>query len=170
MGRPARLQPKRQPSQGPQLLLLNTKRPENRGSRQIFCRTQPVRAKFFRHVSELWTWSMIEKRNFFQNAKDRSGGPYFSKQNGGFTRPSSRRSQIRWWWGPGFEATYHLYSFSGVRHVCHDNDGWFVYAGPRMPYPRLQALRPVEHSFIAFRTFDFLDKHVSVQQNLMINS
>ena len=37
---------------------LNTKRPENRGSRQIFCPTQPVRAKFFRHVSELWTWSM----------------------------------------------------------------------------------------------------------------
>ena len=23
---------------------------------------------------------------FFQNARDRSGGPYFSKQNGGFTR------------------------------------------------------------------------------------
>ena len=39
---------------------------------------------------------------------------------------------------------YHLYSFSGVRHVCHDNDGWFV----RWPlYPRLQALRPVEHIF-----------------------
>ena len=35
-----------------------TKRPENRGSRQIFCPTQTVRAKFFRHVSELWTWSM----------------------------------------------------------------------------------------------------------------
>ena len=58
MARPAQLQPKRQPSQGRQLLLLNTKRPENRGSRQIFCPTQPVRAKFFRHVSELWTWSM----------------------------------------------------------------------------------------------------------------
>ena len=28
---------------------------------------------------------------------------------------------------------YHLYSFSGVRHVCHDNDGWFVYADPRIP-------------------------------------
>ena len=29
---------------------------------------------------------------------------------------------------------YHLYSFSGVRHVCHDNDGWFVrvYADPRI--------------------------------------
>ena len=27
------------------------------------------------------------------------------KQNGGFTRPSSRPSKIRWWWGPGFEAT-----------------------------------------------------------------
>ena len=37
-------------------------------------------------------------------------------------------------------------------------------------YPRLQALRPVEHIFIAFRTFDFLEKHISVQQNLMINS
>ena len=43
----------KQPSQGHQLLLPNTKRPENRGSRQIFCPTQPVRAKFFRHVSEL---------------------------------------------------------------------------------------------------------------------
>ena len=55
-----------------------------------------------------------------------------------------------------------LYSFSGIRHVCHDNDGWFVYADP--------CPRPVEHIFIAFRTFDFLDKHISVQQNLMINS
>ena len=27
-----------------------------------------------------------------------------AKQNGGFTRPSSWRSQIRWWWGLGFEA------------------------------------------------------------------
>ena len=63
---------------------------------------------------------------------------------------------------------YHLYSFSGVRHVCHDNDGWFAYA--LTSYPRLQALRPVEHNLIAFRTFDFLDKHISVQQNLMINS
>ena len=65
MGRPAQLQPKRQPSEGRQLLLLNTKRPENRGSRQIFCPTQPVRAKFFRHVSELWTWSMqIDRRSW----------------------------------------------------------------------------------------------------------
>ena len=59
MGRPAQPQPKRQPSQGRQFLLLNTKRPENRGSRQIFCPTQPVRAKYFRHVSELWTWSIL---------------------------------------------------------------------------------------------------------------
>ena len=58
MGRSAQLQPKRQPSQGRQLLLLNTKRPENRGSRQIFCPTQPVRAQIFRHVRELWTWSI----------------------------------------------------------------------------------------------------------------
>ena len=57
-GKASATQPKRQPSQGRQLLLLNTKRPENRGSRQIFCPTQPLRAKFFRHVSELWTWSM----------------------------------------------------------------------------------------------------------------
>ena len=49
---------------------------------------------------------MIVKRNFFQNAKDRSGGPYLYKQNGSFTRPSSQRSQIRWWWGPGFEASF----------------------------------------------------------------
>ena len=41
---------------------------------------------------------------------------------------------------------YHLYSFSGVRHVCHDNNGWFVHAR-WPPYPRLQALRPVEHIF-----------------------
>ena len=38
------------------------------------------------------------------------------------------------------------------------------------PYPRLQALRPVEHIFIAFRTFDFLDKLISVQQTLMVDS
>ena len=63
---------------------------------------------------------------------------------------------------------YHLYSFSGVRHVCHDNDGRF--ACILTPYPRLQALRPVEHIFLAFRMFDFLDKHISVQQTLMINS
>ena len=25
---------------------------------------------------------------------------------------------------------YYLYSFSGVRHVCHDNDGRFVYTDP----------------------------------------
>ena len=65
MGRPALLQPKRQPSQGRQLMLLNRKRPENRGSRQIFCPTPPVRAKFFRHVSELWTcsiqWVTVER-------------------------------------------------------------------------------------------------------------
>ena len=43
---------------------------------------------------------------------------------------------------------YHLYSFSGVRHVCHDDDGWFVYTYVRWQrYPRLQALRPVEHIF-----------------------
>ena len=39
------------------ILLLNTKRPENRGSRQIFCPTQPVRAQIFRHVrnrSQIW--------------------------------------------------------------------------------------------------------------------
>ena len=58
MRRSAQLQSKRQPSQGRPLLLLNTKRPENRGSRQIFCPTQPVHAQIFRHVRELWTWSM----------------------------------------------------------------------------------------------------------------
>ena len=29
-----------------------------------------------------------------------------------------------------FYSPYYLYSFSGVRHVCHDNDGRFVYADP----------------------------------------
>ena len=37
------------------------------------------------------------------------------------------------------------------------------------PYPRLQAGR-LSTFFIAVRTFDFLDKHINVQQNLMINS
>ena len=40
---------------------------------------------------------------------------------------------------------YHMYSFSGVGHVCHDNDGRF--ACTLTPYPRLQALRPVEQIF-----------------------
>ena len=42
---------------------------------------------------------------FSKTRKDERVAPYFSKQNGSFTRPSSRRSEIRWRWGPGIEAT-----------------------------------------------------------------
>ena len=55
-------------------------------------------------------------------------GGTFGETGSGKNHFSGRSGSVRLRNSPlSTRSPYHLYSFSGVRHVCHDNDGRFVY-------------------------------------------
>ena len=81
-------------------------------------------------------------------------------------------------WSLGFSTLARLASFYSITVPLVQ----FFRCSPCLPwqrwpicvrFPRISqvtSIKAVEHIFIAFRTFDFLDKHISVQRTLMINS
>ena len=61
------------------------------------------------------------------------GGDFGGKRGSGENHFSARRFSGLARLASFYSISVHVYSFSGVRHVCHDNDGSFGDADPDIP-------------------------------------
>ena len=145
---------------------------------QLFCFYQLVlvvwntfearfKLSFLSWVKQIWHFC----GNGGKNCPSPIWGDFWGKRGSGKNHFSGRSGSVRLRDSPlSTRSPYHLYSFSGVRHVCHDNDGRFVhvYGAPVSQVTSIKACWA--HFSLPFERLIFLDKHISVQQTLMINS